>query len=297
MAAVIETEGLTKQWGDLVAVDHLDLAVEQGECYAFLGRNGSGKSTTARMLLDFIRPTAGTSRLLGGVGSDPAVRARVGYLPGDLNLPRTMTGDDAFDFFGGLSGVNHDPDRETLIERFGLDPGRPVRELSTGNRRKVGLVLAFMGAPELLILDEPTSGLDPVLQEEFRELLAERKAAGATIWLTSHVMAEVERVADRVGLIRDGLMARELSMQELRDQAVSEIHLTFAAPVEASAFAGVDHVSDVHIADGVVIVTTDGPVADLLSRAGELGAVRIETRRQDLDEIFLGLFDAKGEPA
>ena len=150
MAAVIETEGLTKQWGDLVAVDHLDLAVEQGECYAFLGRNGSGKSTTARMLLDFIRPTAGTSRLLGGVGSDPAVRARVGYLPGDLNLPRTMTGDDAFDFFGGLSGVSHDPDRETLIERFGLDPSRPVRELSTGNRRKVGLVLAFMGAPELL---------------------------------------------------------------------------------------------------------------------------------------------------
>ena len=205
MAAVIETEGLTKQWGDLVAVDHLDLSVEQGECYAFLGRNGSGKSTTARMLLDFIRPTAGTSRLLGGVGSDPAVRARVGYLPGDLNLPRTMTGDDAFDFFGGLSGVSQDPDRETLIERFGLDPSRPVRELSTGNRRKVGLVLAFMGAPELLILDEPTSGLDPVLQEEFRELLAERKAGGATIWLTSHVMAEVERVADRVGLIRDGL--------------------------------------------------------------------------------------------
>jgi ABC-2 type transport system ATP-binding protein len=277
-----------------VAVDHLDLAVEQGECYAFLGRNGSGKSTTARMLLDVIRPTAGSSRLLGGVGSDPEVRARMGYLPGDLNLPRTMTGDDAFDFFGGLSGVSKDPDRASLVERFGLDPSRPVRELSTGNRRKVGLVLAFMGAPELLILDEPTSGLDPVLQEEFRELLAERKADGASIWLTSHVMAEVERVADRVGLIRDGLMARELSMQELRDQAVSEIHLTFAGPVAASAFEGVAHVADVREADGMVVVRTDGPVADLLTRAGELGAVRIETRRQDLDEIFLDLFDAEG---
>jgi ABC-2 type transport system ATP-binding protein len=297
MGAVIETEGLTKQWGELVAVDHLDLSVEQGECYAFLGRNGSGKSTTARMLLDFIRPTSGTSRVLGGRGSDPAVRARVGYLPGDLNLPRTMTGDDAFDFFGGLSGVSHDPDRASLVERFGLDPTRPVRELSTGNRRKVGLVLAFMGAPELLILDEPTSGLDPVLQEEFRELLAERKEAGATIWLTSHVMAEVERVADRVGLIRDGLMARELSMQELRDQAVSEIHLTFPWPVEAAAFEGVEHVADLRVVDGVVIATTDGPVADLLSRAGELGATRIETRRQDLDEIFLNLFDAKGPTA
>ncbi len=294
MAAVIETTGLTKQWGDLVAVDHLDLSVQQGECYAFLGRNGSGKSTTARLLLDFIRPTEGTSRVLGGAGSDPAIRSRVGYLPGDLNLPRTMTGDDAFAFFGGLSGVSHDPDRGALVERFGLDPSRPVRELSTGNRRKVGLVLAFMGAPELLILDEPTSGLDPVLQEEFRELLAERKADGATIWLTSHVMAEVERVADRVGLINDGLMAREFSMQELRDQAVSEIHLTFPSPVEPSAFDGVDHIADVHVADGIVVVTSDGPVAGLLSRAGELGAVRIETRRQDLDEIFLGLFDAKG---
>jgi ABC-2 type transport system ATP-binding protein len=293
MTAVIETDGLTKQWGDLVAVDGLDLSVREGECYAFLGRNGSGKSTTARMLLDFIRPTRGSSQVLGGPGSDPTVRARVGYLPGDLNLPRAMTANDAFKFFGGLSGASDDPEVDSLVERFGLDPSRPVRELSTGNRRKVGLVLAFMGSPELLILDEPTSGLDPVLQEEFRDLLAERKQSGATIWLTSHVMAEVERVADRVGLIRDGKMARELSMSELRHQTTGQIRLTFPQPVEADAFDAVAGVGSARVEDGMVLITVDGPVADLLTRAGELGATQIETEKRDLDDVFLDLFATK----
>ncbi|MEO1056111.1 MAG: ABC transporter ATP-binding protein [Actinomycetota bacterium] len=290
---MIETDGLTKQWGDLIAVNHLDLAVEQGECYSFLGRNGSGKSTTARMLLDFIRPTSGTSRLLGGAGSDPAIRGRVGYLPGDLNLPRAMTGNDAFDFFGGLSGSADDPERTSLIDRFGLDPTRPVRELSTGNRRKVGLVLAFLGDPELLILDEPTSGLDPVLQEEFRTLLAERKQRGVTIWLTSHVMAEVERVADRVGLIRDGRLARELAMEDLRHQTTGRIRFEFADPVAPSAFDGIDGVTDVDANGADVTVSVEGPVAALLRRAGDLGAVHIETQRRDLDDIFLELFDLR----
>ncbi|MCH7790116.1 MAG: ABC transporter ATP-binding protein [Acidobacteria bacterium] len=294
MPAVIETEGLTKQWGDLVAVDSLDLSVEKGECYAFLGRNGSGKSTTARMLLDFIRPTRGTSRLLGGAGSDPTVRARVGYLPGDLNLPRSMTGNDAFDFFGGLSGTTDKDERKSLVDRLDLDPTRPVRELSTGNRRKVGLVVAFMSNPELLILDEPTSGLDPVLQEEFRDLLDERKQTGATIWLTSHVMAEVERVADRVGLIRDGHMAKELSMTELRHQTTGTIRLAFPQVVETSAFEGVAGVTGVRVEDGEIVVTIEGPVAALLSRAGELGASHIETEKRDLDDVFLELFDLKG---
>jgi ABC-type multidrug transport system ATPase subunit len=168
------------------------------------------------MLLDFIRPTCGTARVLGGSGGDPSIRARVGDLPGDLNLLRAMTGGDAIAYYERLQGGGHETEAASLVDRFGLDPGRPVRELSIGNRRKVGLVLAFMSRPELLILDEPTSGLDPVLQEEFRNLLTERKLAGASIWLTSHLMAEVERVADRVGLIRDGALAKELAMNELR---------------------------------------------------------------------------------
>ncbi|MEM9515161.1 MAG: ABC transporter ATP-binding protein, partial [Actinomycetota bacterium] len=215
---------------------------------------------------------------------------------GDLNLPRAMTGDDAFDFFGGLSGSADDSERASLIDRFGLDPTRPVRELSTGNRRKVGLVLAFLGDPELLILDEPTSGLDPVLQEEFRTLLAERKQRGVTIWLTSHVMAEVERVADRVGLIRDGRLARELAMEDLRHQTTGRIRFEFAAPIESSAFDGIDGVTHVDVRGADVTVSIEGPVAALLRRAGDLGAVHIETQRRDLDDIFLELFDLRAQP-
>jgi ABC-2 type transport system ATP-binding protein len=145
----------------------------------------------------------------------------------------------------------------------------------------------------LLILDEPTSGLDPVLQEEFRNLLTERKQAGASVWLTSHVMAEVERVADRVGLVRDGVLARELAMDELRRQATSRLRLGFPGPVDAAALAGVAHVIGASAEDGTVLVTVDGPVTDLLRRAAELGATTVETERRDLDDIFLELFDAK----
>jgi ABC-2 type transport system ATP-binding protein len=295
MTAAIETHGLTKQWGELRAVDELDLVVEPGECYAFLGRNGSGKSTTARMLLDFIRPTGGTASVLGGHGGDPAIRARVGYLPGDLNLPRSMTGSDAFDYFGKFRHVDAAVERDSLVERFGLDPSRPVHELSTGNRRKVGLILAFMSSPELLVLDEPTSGLDPVLQEEFRDLLAERKAAGATIWLTSHVMAEVARVADRVGMINDGKLIEEMTFDELRHQATTQITVGFAQPVAADSFDGVASVTGVEFDGNDAVISLQGPVAAVLSRAGELGAIRIETEHQDLDAIFIDLLSGKGQ--
>jgi len=295
MDAVIETDDLTKIWGEVTAVSDLSLRVTAEECYAFLGRNGSGKSTTARMLLDFIRPTRGSARVLGGSGRDPAVRARVGYLPGDLNLPRAMTGAAAIDYFGALQGGGHEAEAASLVERFGLDPGRPVRELSTGNRRKVGLVLAFMSRPELLILDEPTSGLDPVLQEEFRKLLAERKAAGASIWLTSHVMAEVERVADRVGLIRDGMLVSELSMDELRRQAADRIRFSFPGSVDPASLAGAANVTAASVDDGAVTVTVNGPVTDVLRRAAELGATAVETERRELDDIFLELFDTGGQ--
>jgi ABC-2 type transport system ATP-binding protein len=289
MDAVIGTDGLTKIWGEVTAVSDLSLRVMAKECYAFLGRNGSGKSTTARMLLDFIRPTRGSARVLGGSGRDPAIRARVGYLPGDLNLPRAMTGAAAIDYFGAFQG--HEAEAASLVERFGLDPGRPVRELSTGNRRKVGLVLAFMSRPELLILDEPTSGLDPVLQEEFRKLLAERKAAGASIWLTSHVMAEVERVADRVGLLRDGMLVSELSMEELRRQAADRLRFSVPRSVGPASLAGAANVTATSVDDGAITVTVDGPVTDVLRRAADLGATAVETERRELDDIFLELFD------
>ncbi len=285
--SVIEVDGLTKQWGKLVAVDHLNLSVQEGECYAFLGRNGAGKSTTARMLLDFLRPSAGSATVLGGSGSDPGVRARIGYLPGDLNLPKTMTGADAIGFFGSMG---HKPDQaevDSLVERLGMNLHRPFHQLSTGSRRKVGLVLAFMNKPDLLILDEPTSGLDPVLQDTFREIVIERKAEGASVWLTSHVMSDVEHVADRVGLIDQGKLVQQLTMDDLRRQTTGEIQLTFDSVVDASAFDGVSGVSNVAVNGNEVSLHVDGPVTAVLARAAELGATGIRTRQRELDDIFL----------
>ena len=196
---------------------------------------------------------------------------------------------DAFNFYGGLRGPSDPSVRDSLISRFDLDPSRRVRDMSTGNRRKVGLILAFMSTPQLLILDEPTSGLDPVLQEEFRDLLAERKADGATIWLTSHVMAEVARVADRVGLINDGKIVKELTSEELRHQATTGITFGFEKPVASGAFDGVASVTAVKQDGTDMVVSLKGPVADVLKRAAELDVVRVETEQNDLDAIFIHL--------
>jgi len=287
MAHAIEAEGLTKKWGDFTAVDGLNLSVDEGECYAFLGRNGAGKSTTARMLLDFLRPTSGSVKVLGGAGHDPAVRARIGYLPGDLNLPGHMTGIEAVEYFGS---VGNKPDRaevDELSERLGLNPERPFHELSTGSRRKVGLVLAFMNDPDLLILDEPTSGLDPVLQASFVQMVKERKSRGATIWLTSHVMSEVEHVADRVGLIDQGRLAQELTMDDLRRQTTGHMTFTFTDPPSVDSFAGVPDVAEVSVDGNDLSLRVDGPVTAVLARAAELGATGIRTEQRDLDQIFL----------
>lgn len=292
--AAIEARELTKRWGDLAAVDNLSLSVDAGECYAFLGRNGAGKSTTARMFLDFLRPTSGSVTVLGGKGSDPAIRARVGYLPGDLNLPKTMTGIEAVEYFGS---IDQSPDKQEineLIERLGMNPDRPFHQLSTGNRRKVGLVLAFMNRPDLLILDEPTSGLDPVLQETFREIVRERKADGASVWITSHVMADVEHVADRVGLIDEGRLAKHLSMDDLRKQSAGEIRLTFPTAPDASAFDSTQGVVSAALTDETITLRVNGPVTAVLARAAELGATGIHAQERELEDIFRETYESDG---
>ena len=284
---VVEASGLTKTWGDFTAVDSLDLSVGEGECYAFLGRNGAGKSTTARMLLDFLHPTSGSAVVLGGSGSDPAIRSRIGYLPGDLNLPRTMTGLEAVDYFGSIGATPDRSEVDGLIERLGMNTERRFHEMSTGNRRKVGLVLAFMNDPDLLILDEPTSGLDPVLQDTFRELVRERLDRGATVWLTSHVMSDLEDVADRVGLIDRGRLVKDLSMDDLRRQASDRLTFTFASAPAPDAFDGVAGVVSASASDAEMSLHVEGPVAAVLARAAELGATGIRTTQRDLEDIFL----------
>ena len=296
MSAIV-TEGLTKRFGDVLAVDSLDLRIEQGEVFGYLGPNGAGKTTTIRLLLDFLRPTAGRAVVLGGSGGDIEVRRRIGYLPGDLHIDGSYRANDVIELFGGLRGGVDRRWVESLLERFGLDPSRPVAQLSTGNRRKVGLVQAFMSRPELYLLDEPTSGLDPLLQQEFNRLVREVVADGATVLLSSHVLPEVEALADRVAIVRRGRLAAVVGVEELRATARQTIDLYLAPDSDIGAaarqLASSSNVVEVFILASPpgVRVVVEGSVDAVIKAAGALTVERVVTHAADLEQVFLGYYD------
>ena len=293
---VLATFGLTKRFGSIVAVDGLDLEVHRGEVFGFLGPNGAGKTTTLRLLLDFVRPTSGRTMVLGGTGGDQKVRARIGYLPSELAIPPRYTARDVVRFSSALRGRADDRHFAALAERFALDPDRPSGELSTGNRRKIGIVQAFVHRPELLILDEPTSGLDPLLQHEFNELVRSSVGEGATVLLSSHVLPEVEALAGRIGILRRGRLVTTARPDELRSRTRQQLVLTLAdgaAPPDVVArFSGVAGVVDaVERAPGVVEVTVVGSVSAALKVAATLDVERLSTAGEDdLEAAFLGFY-------
>ena len=245
---VIDTSGLTKDYGSGRGLFALDLEVRQGEVFGFLGPNGAGKSTTMRLLLDLIRPTSGTARVLGldTVKESLEIRRRVGFLPGDLALYPKLTGRAMLDYLAQLRGGVDLRVRDALVERFGADIDRPVRQLSTGNRQKLGLVQAFMHQPELLILDEPIAGLDPLVQQSFHALLGEVSAQGRTVFLSSHTLSEVERVTQRLAILRQGRLVVVDSLENLRKVAVQRLEIEFAEPVDAGEFRALPGVTEVH---------------------------------------------------
>lgn len=294
-APPIATRGLTKRFGRLTAVDSLDLAVERGEVFGFLGPNGAGKTTTIRLLLGFLNPTAGSAEVLGGTGADPAIRRRIGYLPADLAIDPRYTARDVIEFFGALRGGYDRQFTTGLLERFALDPTRPVGELSTGSRRKVGIVQAFIHRPELLILDEPTSGLDPLLQQEFHRLIREEVARGATVFLSSHVLPEVEALASRVGILRKGRLVTVASIDDLRRKARQRIDIFTAGPVPRGLFEAVPGVQSVAYHDGGVQLVVEGSVDAVIKAAATLTVERIHTPGQDLEDLFLEYYDASDE--
>ncbi|MEW6471784.1 MAG: ABC transporter ATP-binding protein [Actinomycetota bacterium] len=287
---VVEARQLTKHFGPVVAVEELDFDVRRGEVFGFLGPNGAGKTTTIRLCLDLVRPTSGSVRVLGGIGRDLAVRRRIGYLPGDLRLDPRYTATEVIAFFGALRGGVDEAVVNQLLERFDLDPNRPVRELSTGNRRKVGIVAAFAHRPDLLILDEPTAGLDPLLQYEFQQLLRQAVDGGATVFLSSHILPEVEVLADRVGILRRGQLVAVAGVDELRAQARQRIDFHVAGTVDAAVFAGLPEVVSLTTADGLVQVVVEGSVDRVLKAAAGLEVRRIVTHEADLEEVFLGYY-------
>lgn len=293
-APAIETVGLSKTYaGGVRALAGLDLRVERGEVFAFLGPNGAGKSTTIRLLLDLIRPTAGRARILGHDCRTESVdtRRHVGYVPGDLRLFDRLTGREQLDSLARLRGSDDAAWRNALTDRFEVVLDRPIRELSRGNRQKLGIVQAFMHRPPVLVLDEPTSGLDPILQREFQTLLQETVARGASVFLSSHSLDEVQHVSDRVGIIRGGKLIDVDSVERLRGRALRHVTIRFAEQVDPAPFAALANVRVVEVEGTVLRVSAPVAAMDaVVKEAARYRLVDLVSAAADLEEIFLDLY-------
>ena len=293
----IETAGLSKTYGgEVQALVDVDLRVEQGEVFGFLGPNGAGKSTLIRILLDLIRPTAGRAALLGEdtSGNGGTARRSVGYLPGDLRLWPRATGRAQLASLSALRGGGHEREIATLADRLGGQLDRPVRDLSKGNRQKIGLIQAFMHRPSLAVLDEPTSGLDPLVQETFRSLVRETADDGRTVFLSSHSLDEVQHVAGRVGIIRAGRLVAVESVETLLARSVRHMRLTFGAAVDAAEFAGLPGVQSAEGDGATVRLSVRGSADAVVKHAARHEVLDVVSEPADLEEIFLSYYQEGG---
>ena len=291
---VVRVEGLTKTFGSAHALNGLDLHVTPGEVHAFLGPNGAGKSTTIRVLLGLLKKTSGTVELLGGDpwSQAPELHRRLAYVPGDVTLWPNLSGGEIIDLMGRLRGGLDEARRAELIERFALDPAKKARTYSKGNRQKVALVAAFAARAELMILDEPTSGLDPLMEEVFTQCLTEAKADGTSILLSSHILSEVDRVADTVTIIKDGASVETGSLASLRHLSRTRVEATLARPVDLANTAGVHDLQ----ADGdrVSFSVESSDLGRLLGELAAAGPTSLTSRPPTLEELFLRHYDTAG---
>jgi ABC-2 type transport system ATP-binding protein len=290
----IETSGLTKTYpGGTQALVDLDLEVRTGEVFGYLGPNGAGKSTTIRLLLGLIKPTAGSAKLLGHhLGTDAvASRKDVGYLPGDLRLADRLTGREQLESFARLRGKVDAALRDELCARLDVELDRPIRQLSKGNRQKIGLVQAFMHRPQLVVLDEPTSGLDPLLQGEVRALLRETAADGRTVFLSSHSLDEVQHVADRVGVLRAGRLVDVDVVEGMRERSLRHVAVTFEGEFDRSRLDAIEGVRVTGVDGSTVRLSAPETAMDALVKAlAGSTVVDLVSEPADLEEIFLELY-------
>lgn len=289
----VSTTGLTKRYGDVVAVEDLTLAVAAGEVFGFLGPNGAGKSTTIRLLLGLARPTSGEARIFGFPAADvKSAHRHLAYVPADVALWPNLTGLEILELLAHLGPGTDVAYRNELVQRFDLAPDRRARTYSTGNRQKVALVAAFSTRAPLLVLDEPTSGLDPLMKREFQRCVREASDQGQTIFLSSHLLTEVDQLCDRVGILRAGRLVEIAQLEDLRGLRRSEVHLTFAdaarVPADLEAVAGVESVS--RPAPDRVVLSLAGPPASLLQAVADAGVTSIGVREPSLEEIFLDYY-------
>jgi ABC-2 type transport system ATP-binding protein len=298
MPLVIETQGLTKSFGPHRGILDVALSVEQGEVFGFLGPNGAGKSTTIRILMGLYHSSSGAARVLG---LDPhrdcvEVHRRTGYLPGELTLYRRMTGRDILERFGSARGLRDTRYRDELIERFGAEVDRPTQTLSKGNRQKLGIVLAFMHRPELLVLDEPTSGLDPLLQHEFSRLLEQTVADERTVFLSSHDLDEVQHTVHRLAIIKEGRIVVTDTIDGLRRHAPRTIDLVFDHDVDAASVTHLHGVRTITADPRRLRLTLTGSVAPVLQAIAPLGPIDLTAKPADLDELFLDYYRSAEHP-
>lgn len=290
--AVIQTKNLTKYYGKARGIIELDLSVNEGEVFGFLGPNGAGKTTTIRALMGYLRATSGSAEIFGmdSFKDALAIRQRLGNLPGELALYPKLTGKQMIQYLAHLRGGVDWAYVEELAERLDMDMSRKIQQLSHGNKQKLGLIQALMSKPDLLVLDEPTTGLDPLIQQTFYELIDEAKANGQTVFLSSHILPEVERVCDRVGIIREGKLITVESVADLKAKAISRLEFTFADEISAKAFEKVEGVKDVQVTDSRVLFTVEGALDAVVKAAAQYTVVNIRSEEPHLEEIFLAFY-------
>jgi len=301
MTAIIEVDKLTKSYGRRRGIADVSFQVGEGEVFGFLGPNGAGKTTTIRVLMALIRADSGSAKVTGLDCWDRSVdiKRSVGYVPGEPSLDGNLTGGQILEYFANLRGGVDQKYLKQLVERLDLDTGRKFRQYSTGNKRKVVLIQAFMHKPRVLILDEPTSGLDPLNQQEFDGMVREARDEGRTVFLSSHVLSEVEKTCTRVGIIREGRLVKVGGVHDLRDIKRYEITITFAEPVPVEAFAQLEGVTDVErLSDGrAVRLAMQGSADAVIKAAARYPVISLTSYEPSLEDVFLRYYERDGRPA
>ena len=298
MPASIETHQLTKSYGSKRGILDVSFQVEEGEVFGFLGPNGAGKTTTIRLLMGLLRADSGTARIAGlDVWQQSVeIKKQIGYLPGELSLDPGLTGGQILEYFGHLRGGVDQAYLKQLIQRLDLDPSRKFRQYSSGNKRKIGLIQAFMHHPRLLILDEPTNGLDPLNQQEFDRMVKEVRDEGRTVFLSSHILNEVEQTCTSVAIIREGRLVRVSGVAELKDIKRHEVTITFANATPAEAFKTLEGVERVEqLAGGHTLrLTVSGELDGVVKAAAQYPVITLTSHEPSLEDIFLRYYEGDG---
>ena len=290
---VVELKGLTKQYGAMVALDSLNLDVIKGEILGYLGPNGSGKTTTIRLMLGLIKPTSGSVHIFGrdALIEKAAVHASLAYVPGEANLWPALTGIETLHLLAKVHGSVDETYRKQLIKRFELEPNKKVRTYSKGNKQKINLIAALASRAELLILDEPTSGLDPLMEQVFRETAAEARDRGQTIFLSSHILEEVEALCNRIAVLRSGKLVELGTLEQMRHLSAVTIEASFSS--KPPLISHIKGVSNVVIRDNFLTCQVNGPIDELLTVLAQAKPLTLLSREPSLEELFLALYGEK----